>query len=179
MKSTQTAFQAPKMSSQGLQGVILVPTWQPPTPQTLQNPPVFIGFYRVSQMPSGTTLGEFGMPKAPQNRPKELQDEPKELPRTPKAIPSGAQKHQSGPQGPPRTPKVTHKASIVCKKHAKVTQKASKVRSNTPQGRKTTLNNANITCCQSAANQYIKYINQMNQSVSQPASQSVNISNRQ
>ncbi len=44
------AFQAPRMSSQDLQDVILVPTWQPPTRQTLQNPPVSIGVYYVSQM---------------------------------------------------------------------------------------------------------------------------------
>ena len=107
------------MSSRDLEDVILVLTWEPPTPQTLQNPYVFIGFYEVSQIPSWTTLGEFGMPKALQNQPKNLQGAPKELPRTSKVIPSGLQKHQRGPQGPPRTSKVTHQASIVCKKPPK------------------------------------------------------------
>ena len=107
------------MSSRDLQDVILVLTWEPPTPQTLQNPCVFIGFYEVSQIPSWTTLGEFRMPKALQNQPKNLQGAPKELSRTSKVNPSGLQKHQTGPQGPPRTSKVTHQASIVCKTYSK------------------------------------------------------------
>lgn len=133
---THGALQAPRMSSPDPHEVILVPTWQPPAPQTLQNHTVVLGFYNVSQMLSWTTLDEFGMPKAPKNRSKQRQYEPKELLRNPKALPSEAPKHQREPQGPPRTPEVTDKASITCKKHAKVTQKASQVRSSTPQGQK-------------------------------------------
>ena len=107
------------MSSRDLQDVILVLTWEPPTPQTLQNTNIFMGFYEVSQIPSWTTLGEFRMPKALQNQPKNLQGAPMELPRTSKNIPSGFRKHQRGPQGPPRTFKVTHRASIIRKKYPK------------------------------------------------------------
>ena len=58
-----TAFQTPRLSSQGVQDVILILKRDPSLPQTCQNTLVFITFQRIFRMPSWTALNEFLMLK--------------------------------------------------------------------------------------------------------------------
>ena len=54
-----TAFQTPKLSSQGVQDVILVLKRDRSLRQTYKSTPVFITFQHIIRMPSWTALNEF------------------------------------------------------------------------------------------------------------------------
>ena len=58
-----TAFQTPRLSSQGVQDVILILKRELSLPQTYQNTLVFITFQHIIKMPSQTALNEFLMLK--------------------------------------------------------------------------------------------------------------------
>ena len=54
-----TAIQTPKLSSQGVQDVILVLKRDRSLPQTYENTPVFITFLHIIREPSWTASNEF------------------------------------------------------------------------------------------------------------------------
>ena len=58
-----TAFQTPRLSSQGVQDVILILKRELSLPQTYQITPVFITFQHIIRMPSWTAVNEFLMLK--------------------------------------------------------------------------------------------------------------------
>ena len=59
MTNALIATQTPKLSSQGVQDVILVLTQHRPLPQTYENTPAFITFQYIIRTPSWSASNEF------------------------------------------------------------------------------------------------------------------------